>query len=1471
MPPGISPISDSCWFFLSFFWTSRTRVPQWVSMDTAARARLDRWMESLLAGANQLLDLPENRAVLSGDPNALIAQLASGARIAVPDSSALGHVRRHVKDGLAQAEHLSWMTAGALTWLDRQGREHTSPLVLWPVTLDGNKVVAASDQIPRLNDVLVERLRVDHGVTLGDGTIEVEAVLAAAGESARDRSGWNVSRQVSVAVYSFADFDLWRDLVTRGDELSAPLAWVLGMETAPTGFDHPIGVEAALPLDADARQSAAIHAAAAGNSFILQGPPGTGKTQSIANIAAHCTSLGMSVLVVGDRKPALDAVARRLEDSGLSDVCSFAGERSLKSSRPRSFAGRATSAVELAEVTAALDDHVRALHGPTSLGLTVHEVVARLVELRTTANAALAEPDAADLDHSTFVRRRSAVAELANSALAVQPVTAHPWQASELATATPELVPSAIRSRVAQALETAAETTTALADTLAEVSQQLPALAFRTPAEIRALGELAEVAAVSPRPGAELFSASRGRGDDIGEQVALIRVRGGGEIDVPRDPASFMAVATRHRALVSEIGEQLSLDAAEFLDPSELWSQLKKWTTSVKPLRFVALRRVRAQMRAAALPMQLSSDEAMIEVLEAMIAERACREALEQAAEPAQRWFGELWSHVHTLDLEELEAAIAWAGDLRRVFERVAVTDGEAGRQAAWRALIAEVVSPTTTTTLFSRLADSYSRWVPAIAELAAATGIRLDMLGAGPDHLPALRAQIETLDGALDQLADWTRYCLARGNAIEAGIGPAVAAIEHGDLDAAELALAWERATLVSWLTPAVARTPRLAQFDGTRHNAMIARFADLDRGAMAVAPGRLSRLAPCVLATPQAIARCALPMFDLVVIDDASNLSIARSLAALARGRAAVIVGDAKGCRPAGGSDSILDVAIEGQWPVLELSVHYRSYHHDLIAFANHYIHGGGIEVVPAAHPSPTLGVRWMPVVGSAGAGETSNEEARAIVDDIARKFEHGVQSIAVVVASKQQQHRVEDLFEAASLPTGGDLPVLVATPDQLHGEERDLVYVSIGHSAACLAGMAPLDVERWLNVATTRARHQLVVVGDAAPEDGAMVADAGAARLVAELAAFARNGAASVPDESPIDAITEAIGRALGQRGWNVRHRVGVGAGAVALAVLDPDDPQRCALAIEHDGAAYGAARGARDRDRLRDQQLARLGWRIHRIGSLDWWNHPEREVQRAHAAIITAVAAGRQRGPVAAAAAPSRRRLGHGSGPVAAAIADAEANVALGSGPTVATEVIGDHTPVRIPRGAIAIGPYTAAAIPCGRRLPDDMFAGKHSGELAKVVEQVLAAEAPIHLDLLSRRAAAYFGVGRLTARITEQVRTVLEGRGRFGDEPDIVWRSDQDPLAVPAVRVAGSSAVACRDIVEVPLAEVAAAARIVVERAAGIDQADLVRDCARLLGFARVTERVSSRVALGVQLAAKRELIALEDSRAHISV
>ena len=1562
-------------------------------IDNADRAHLECWKQSLLDPADLLIDLGGAGIALANlDPVRLAFALATGASFAFEAGGEqaldtgrlrvsltaddldrrLTALRRVARDALAEGDHVLHLGIGLLTWCDGAEVTRTAPLVLWPVTLDkraGTIVLsAARDHEPRLNPVLAAQLQRDHDLVLAAPAdqegLDLAALFEAAETAALARTGWSVERAARLAACSFARADLASDVALHADALATggPLAWLTGELPPPVLLASAPDLLA--PLEADASQLAAIGAAAAGASFVLHGPPGTGKSQTIANLVAHCTSHGKTVLVVSDRANALDVVQQRLAAVGLGELCLpiYDSARAHHGTRARvlsalsrvlersyrSIGGPTSTDARVTELRTALDGYVGSLHAVGPLGLSMHEVIGRLVDLRTAPRAPLAEADAPALDRATFERRKCAVGALAQAALVVEPVATHPWRISALPAWSADAT-----TRAREALAEATRAADTLTSAIAEVTSLVRGIVAKTPEQVRSLGALAELASASPRPGVELLTNMRpGRTEDVSERVALIRARGGGTVEVPRDPAAFLALATRHRALVEEVDDRFT-DAVEGLDAGTAWTQLKKWVDSVGPLRYVALRAVRTEVRAVGVPMQLETDGALITGLESVIAERACSAALLAAAEPAKRWFGELGGDPLALDLPRIEAAVAWGVDLRRAFDGIAISGGEPGRQAAWRALVAQVAAcseraaSTSYPTIlrvggeaelgaFARLADAVARWQPAIAELAAATGIGEGKLGLGEDHLGSLREQIEALGGAIGSLGEWTRFHLARRDAIVAGVGPAVTAIDRGDLGAGELAAAWERATLLSWADAELSCIPALARFSGATHHTLITAFADLDRGSLAFARARavaklgervprgkdndsgelallvaetktqtvrslrcllsalptlLPRLAPCVLATPQAIAQHldpALPLFDVVVFDEASRLATAHALGALVRGRSVIIVGDTHQLLPQRGAASLLDDALAAQFPQLALSTHYRSRHEDLFALANRRYYGDALQVLPASYHSPDLGISLRLV-------EHSRAEAEAIVTELIGRLrdpQQRARSLAIIALSRGQQDLIEDVLDAAraadpaldALIEQRTEPLLIGTPDRLQGEERDVVLISIGGGAAALA---LTGAERWLAVAITRAREQMITFSSVGPE----AAPEAAHELIALLAFAKAGGGAGRPMEltAPATSITAAIARALTERGWIVRHQVGCGPFAIDLAIVDPNDPDRYVLAIEHDGATYANAPFARDRDRLRAQRLGELGWRMHRIWALDWWLDAPREIQRAHGAIVAALAASRRkRAPVAAARPPRLARasstpssgvgpaasLASGSAPVVALTARAATtpavgtpDLAAGSGPTDVAEGATLH--VRIKRGSIPIGPYTAALIPAGRRAPDDMFAARHLAELGKIVDTVLAAEAPMHLDLLARRVGAYFGVGRVTERVLEQMLVILEGRGKFGDEPGIVWRLDQDPTSVPAVRVAGSGAEARRDITEVPLSEVASAVRIVVERTHHVAANELVRDSARLLGFARLTEKVSDRVAEGVRLAAHRQLIAIEEGRARL--
>jgi hypothetical protein len=76
-------------------------------------------------------------------------------------------------------------------------------------------------------------------------------------------------------------------------------------------------------------------------------------------------------------------------------------------------------------------------------------------------------------------------------------------------------------------------------------------------------------------------------------------------------------------------------------------------------------------------------------------------------------------------------------------------------------------------------------------------------------------------------------------------------------------------------------------------------------------------------------------------------------------------------------------------------------------------------------------------------------------------------------------------------------------------------------------------------------------------------------------------------------------------------------------IDMVAEHPQKPGRYVLAIECDGATYHSSYTARDRDRLRQQQLENLGWRFHRIWSTDWFMRKEDELRRAMTAFQKAV--------------------------------------------------------------------------------------------------------------------------------------------------------------------------------------------------------------------------------------------------------
>jgi len=155
------------------------------------------------------------------------------------------------------------------------------------------------------------------------------------------------------------------------------------------------------------------------------------------------------------------------------------------------------------------------------------------------------------------------------------------------------------------------------------------------------------------------------------------------------------------------------------------------------------------------------------------------------------------------------------------------------------------------------------------------------------------------------------------------------------------------------------------------------------------------------------------------------------------------------------------------------------------------------------------------------------------------------------------------------------------------------------------------------RRLNVLFTRSKKRMHIFSSMGSDD--IVASASSKRGVQALRDFLSYCETGIlhktqrdTGRAPDSDFEVAVMDALAREGFECIPQVGVAGFFIDVAVVDPGNPGRYLMGIECDGATYHSAKSARDRDRLRQTILERLGWRIRRIWSTDWFKNPHGEL-------------------------------------------------------------------------------------------------------------------------------------------------------------------------------------------------------------------------------------------------------------------
>ncbi|MDR9447557.1 MAG: AAA domain-containing protein, partial [Balneolaceae bacterium] len=427
------------------------------------------------------------------------------------------------------------------------------------------------------------------------------------------------------------------------------------------------------------------------------------------------------------------------------------------------------------------------------------------------------------------------------------------------------------------------------------------------------------------------------------------------------------------------------------------------------------------------------------------------------------------------------------------------------------------------------------------------------------------------------------------------------------------------------------------------------------------------LMELFPCWMMVPSAVAQH-LPRktdFDLVIIDEASQMTPENSISALMRAKNAFIAGDTNQLPPTNffkglsidedededvttTEESILELANVQFHPKHRLLWHYRSRHEDLIAFSNHYVYDSELVIFPS--PTPTtkgLGISLVEVNGTLQRG-INMVEAQVMLEAIVQFMrDNPDRSLGVAVMNQSQMEQLEALVlrEAETNRTVSNYLDKWATARQglekffvknlenVQGDERDVIFIGTVYGRDAQGKFyqrfGPINGsagKRRLNVLFSRAKEQIVTfssipLGDFNPSptnEGATLLrrwlEFSATKRLGEVA---HNHDRAGHTDSPFeDHVLEAV-RSLG---YEAVPQVGVSSYFIDIGVKHASYPLGYICGIECDGATYHSSKSARDRDRLREEVLIRLGWDLYRIWSTDWFRDPLgcRDVLRAYLA-------------------------------------------------------------------------------------------------------------------------------------------------------------------------------------------------------------------------------------------------------------
>lgn len=1418
-----------------------------------------------------------------------------------------------------------YLALGFLKWYEAgKPMPHFAPIVLYPIRLErkaANKgyYIASRGEDPLLNETLFELLKQNYDIEIpdvsaaiqNDNSLDINYILAAVRRAVMEQDRWDVVDESIISIFEFNRFVIWNDIRTNRKAMTNhPLISSLvegklhdhfvAAESGPGGDIATASI--ALPISADSSQLAAINEAASGRSFVLHGPPGTGKSQTITNIIANALFHGKRVLFVAEKMAALEVVQKRLAAIGLDPFCLELHSNKTKKSLVMDQLRKTTDvmqrasddtfikqAAHLDELKSELNAHAAGLHTVQRCGLSVYDCFVRYSEIDVTDFSAV-KFESGFIDKLTNDGLRESTELTENYESVAKTIDQYSNALHEIGVLdySPELRQSII-AQIDEILPLVKQ----LQSYHKEICQALGLSTIRLSREqYDALNSTLEIMLSGSLPNKFIASLKEDMVDQLGKLAKAKKI-----------------CEERKEKILSRFDRHI-LDI-DYKALQQRWIEAgHKWFLA----KYLSRRGVTKSLSAYALNGKRLEDATVVNLLDAL-----------RVLHKSNEGYGQLLDRIESAYHIGHELADGDSTQLCLYFEltqKLHAASVALGNN--WSAIATALTNGVNSSapSHYHRLYTELSSKVSALEQLTAS---RLSK--ANTDHLAALTEALSRWGANINNLRSKVAYNVIRAKMVSSGFSSIVELFESGKVKHSDITRTLLKSIYRHCANYYISQNKSLNYFQSILFEDKIKRFRRLCRdfeqitrremvvrmsamlpalrkeaaqssdvgilqrcirnGCRGVSirklfetiPDLISRMCPAMLMSPLSVSQYLgenWPQFDLIVFDEASQMPTCEAVAAISRGKSAIIVGDEHQLPPTNffmadnfserhseceDLESILEDCLALSMPQKHLLWHYRSKHESLITFSNYHFYSNSLMTFPSNDDMATkVGFEYIKGVYDRGAGRNNKEEAKAVVAEIKRRLSDdktASQSIGVVTFNVNQQSLIEDMLsdmlrknpKLEAFAAQMHEPIFIKNLENVQGDERDVILFSVGYGrdkfGKVTMTFGPLNRdggERRLNVAVSRARYEMKIFSSLKAEDIDLYrSDAKGVKYLKAFLHYAERGSAAIMNMDSKargkskDAFVESVAKTLQAKGYAVNTNIGSSEYRVDIGIIDPKNPERYMLGLLCDGYNYTTASSAYDRDVTTPAVLSQLGWKTYNIWSIEWWDTPDhvlngilREIERI----------------------------------------ECKEQVAE---PTEENDDMEQSYQAPVTEPAIeptsAAQEYTAATLPT-RHADSALFSqGYYTDNVVEDIKTILKAEAPISRRLLVKRVINNYGISRNGVRINSYLTEVFKDMEltTSGTDDIFYWR-DANQLETYATYRPTTE----REATDIAPEEVAQAILQVIREQFAIDEDGLINQTARLFGYGCVRENVSSSMMRGITYALSHGLIQLDAGRYKIA-